>query len=85
MAKEQQPSLDDQVRNLVAKELGKKPEEVLQISRLNEDLGADSLDHIELMIVLEDEFEVNIPDDEADHMQTVGDITAYLRKYLPKG
>lgn len=60
-------------------EILKKPKEtILPTSRIKEDLGADSLDAVELTMFLETEFEVEIPDEDADTLKTINDITDYL-------
>lgn len=59
-----------------------KEEEVTPRADIVEDLGADSLDTIELIMAFEEEFGFEIPDEEAERMRTVGDVIGYLRKRL---
>ena len=69
---------DDQIRekviSIVSKELGKKPQEVSLDSKLKEDCGADSLDAVELVLAIEDDFKIEIPDKEAAKIVKVSDI-----------
>ncbi len=62
---------EEQVKNIVAEQLGVKEEEVKNESSFVDDLGADSLDTVELVMALEEEFEAEIPDDEAEKITTV--------------
>lgn len=68
----------DKVRDIVVDQLGVTDAEVLPDSRLDEDLGCDSLDVIELALAVEAEFGLEIPDDDIHHMKTVRDIHEYL-------
>jgi acyl carrier protein len=70
----------DRVRKIIADLLGVAIEKVTLRARLREDLGADSLDCVELLIALEEEFKIAIPDDAADKIKTVGEVIAYLRQ-----
>ena len=62
---------EEQVKNIVAEQLGVKEEEVKKESSFVDDLGADSLDTVELVMALEEEFEIEIPDEEAEKITTV--------------
>jgi acyl carrier protein len=73
-------SLEAKVRSIVAEQLGVGEEEVKVDSRFVEDLGADSLDLVELIMAMEEEFEAEIPDEEAEKIQTVGDAINYIQK-----
>ena len=64
-------SIEDQVRNIVAEQLGVKEEEVTAEASFVDDLGADSLDTVELVMALEEAFECEIPDEEAEKITTV--------------
>ena len=66
--------------DLAAAKLGKKVEDISLNSRLIEDLGADSLDIVDLLMSIEDEFEVEIPDEDVENLVTVGDVAAELEK-----
>lgn len=64
-------TIEDRVRKIVAEQLGVKEEEVTSEASFVEDLGADSLDTVELVMALEEEFETEIPDEEAEKITTV--------------
>ena len=70
----------DRVRAIIAEQLGVKIEEVTDSASFIEDLGADSLDTVELVMALEEEFGIDIPDEDADKIKTVGDVMEYLKK-----
>ncbi len=72
-------SIQEKLVNLIAEKLGVEPEEVTPEARFIEDLGADSLDIVELIMDLEDEFEMEIPDEEAEKLSTVGDAINYIQ------
>ncbi|MFQ5688756.1 MAG: acyl carrier protein [Gemmatimonadota bacterium] len=68
------------VKEIIAHELGVEQEKVTDEASFVEDLGADSLDTVELVMAFEEEFGIEIPDEDAEQMQTVGDAIAYLAK-----
>ncbi len=68
------------VREIIAQELGVEQEKVTDDASFVEDLGADSLDTVELVMAFEEEFEIEIPDEDAEQMQTVGQAIGYLQK-----
>ena len=68
----------DRVRAIIAEQLGVKLEEVTDAASFIEDLGADSLDTVELVMALEEEFGIEIPDDDAEKMGSVGDAIKYI-------
>ena len=70
------------VREIVADELGHNADQVTVESKFVEDLGADSLDTVELVMRLEEEFECEIPDDEAEKIVTVGAAIEYITSHL---
>ncbi len=70
------------VKSIIAEQLGVKPEEVTEEARFVEDLGADSLDTVELVMALEEEFGVEIPDEDAEKMTTVGAALKYIEEKL---
>ncbi len=70
----------EKVRSIIAEQLGVKPEEVTPEAKFIEDLGADSLDTVELVMALEEEFGIEIPDEEAEKLVTVGDATKYIEE-----
>lgn len=69
---------EEKIINIIANKLSKKPEEIKRTSRLVEDLQADSLDVVELLMMLEDEYGITIPDEEAVKLNTIGDIVDFL-------
>ena len=68
------------VIKVVVEQLGVKEEEVVDSASFQEDLGADSLDVVELVMAFEDEFSIDIPDDEVGEIKTVGDAVSYISK-----
>jgi acyl carrier protein len=68
----------DRVRAIIAEQLGVKLEEVTDSASFIEDLGADSLDTVELVMALEEEFGIEIPDEDAEKMSAVGDAIKYI-------
>ncbi len=71
-------TVPDKVKNIIAEQLGVKPEEVTPEAKFIDDLGADSLDTVELVMALEEEFGIEIPDEEAEKLVTVGDAVKYI-------
>ncbi len=74
----------DKVREMIANQLNIEVDKVKPTSRLVEDLGADSLDNIEMLVALEDEFGITVPDDKADELKTVEDIANFIDKETTK-
>ena len=68
----------DKVKQIIADQLGVKKEEVTEGAKFVDDLGADSLDTVELVMALEEEFGIEIPDEEAEKLVTVGDALRYI-------
>ena len=66
------------VKEIIINELGVEPEKVTLEASFVEDLGADSLDTVELVMAFEEEFGIEIPDEDAEQLQTVGDAVKYL-------
>jgi acyl carrier protein len=71
-------ALFERVQQLIAKELNVKESEVTESATFDGDLKADSLDVVELIMALEDEFSLDIPDEDAEKIRTVGDAVRYL-------
>lgn len=71
-------SIEDQVKSIVAEQLGVKEEEVTNAASFVDDLGADSLDTVELVMALEEEFETEIPDEDAEKITTVQQAIDYV-------
>jgi acyl carrier protein len=69
---------EDKIKSIIAEQLGVKPEEVTPKASFVDDLGADSLDTVELIMALEEEFNIEIPDEDAEKMKTVGDVVKYI-------
>ncbi|MFH1790797.1 MAG: acyl carrier protein [Candidatus Omnitrophota bacterium] len=70
------------VKAIIAEQLGVKPEEVTDQAKFVEDLGADSLDTVELVMALVEEFGVEIPDEDAEKMTTVGEAIRYIEEKI---
>jgi acyl carrier protein len=73
-------SVQDRVIDIVASQLGVSKEQITPETSFIKDLGADSLDTVELVMELEEEFEINIPDDAAEKIQTVGQAVEFIEK-----
>ena len=73
-------SVGDKVKSIVAEQLGVKVEEVTPVASFIDDLGADSLDTVELVMALEEEFNIEIPDEDAEKITTVGDAIKYIEE-----
>ena len=71
-------AVQEKIKSIIAEQLGVNPEEVTPEASFIDDLGADSLDTVELIMALEEEFNVEIPDEDAEKMQTVGDAIKYI-------
>jgi len=72
---------EDQVKEIIARELEVETKQLTPDAKFIEDLGADSLDIVELVMALEEEFGLDIPDEEADKLKTVGDAMNYLKSH----
>lgn len=68
----------DKIKQIIADQLGVKKEEVTDNAKFVDDLGADSLDTVELVMALEEEFGIEIPDEDAEKLATVGDALRYI-------
>jgi acyl carrier protein len=73
-------AVESKIKTIIAEQLGVKPEEVTPNASFVDDLGADSLDTVELIMALEEEFNVEIPDEDAEKMKTVGDAIKYIEE-----
>ncbi|MEI8107744.1 MAG: acyl carrier protein [Verrucomicrobiota bacterium] len=71
-------STEEAVKDLVVTGLSVTPEQVTMEASLIEDLGADSLDTVELVMAFEEEFGIEVPDEDAEKLKTVGDVVAYI-------
>ena len=73
-------AVQDKVKSIIAEQLGVKAEEVVPEASFIDDLGADSLDTVELVMALEEEFGIEIPDEDAEKITTVGDAVKYIEE-----
>jgi len=74
-------NIEAKVKSIIADQLGVGEDEIKAESSFIEDLGADSLDIVELVMAMEEEFEIEIPDDEAENIKTVGDAINYINTH----
>jgi acyl carrier protein len=72
-------SVEKKVKEIVSEQLGKDANEVTDGASFIDDLGADSLDIVELVMAMEDEFGIEIPDEEAEKIKTVKDVIEYIK------
>jgi acyl carrier protein len=77
-------SLEERVIEIVCENLGVNKEQVTRSTSFQEDMGADSLDIVELVMELEEEFEITIPDEQAEKIKTVGEAIDYIERELAK-
>ncbi len=75
-------TVEERVLNIVCEQLGTSRDKVSSETSFINDLGADSLDTVELVMEFEDEFQINIPDEDAEKIQTVGDAVKYISEKL---
>jgi len=71
--------LEDRVLAIIVEQLGVTREELTPKASFIDDLGADSLDIVELVMAMEEEFDIEIPDDDAEKIQTIGDVVSYVK------
>ncbi len=74
--------LEEKVKDIIVEELGVEREKLTDGASFMEDLGADSLDTVELVMAFEKEFDIDIPDEEAEKLRTVGDAMKYLHEKM---
>jgi acyl carrier protein len=72
-------SVDERVKEIIVENLGVDGEKVTSEASFVEDLGADSLDTVELVMAFEEEFDIEIPDEDAERLTTVGEAVSYLK------
>lgn len=77
-------TIEQRVRDIMVEQLGVNADQVTPDAKIVEDLGADSLDVVELIMGLEEEFGYEIPDQEAEKLQTVGDVVKYIEEHQQK-
>jgi len=73
-------TIEEKVKDIIVEQLGVNPEQVTPQASFIEDLGADSLDIAELVMAFEEEFSVEVPDEDAEKLQTVGDVIKYIEE-----
>ena len=73
-------SLEQRVAEIIVEQLGVSPEEISPEASFADDLGADSLDIVELVMAMEEEFDVEITDEDAEKIQTIGEAISYLKE-----
>ena len=76
--------LEEKVKAIIADKLGVEPSEVTNVANFQTDLGADSLDTVEMIMEFEKEFEIEIPDEDTQKIATVGDAIAYVKSKAGK-
>jgi acyl carrier protein len=74
-------AIEDKVKAIITKQLGIKAEQITKETSFINDLGADSLDTVELIMEFEDAFDMNIPDEDAEKIRTVGDAIKYIEEH----
>ena len=72
--------IEQRVKDIIVEQLGVKPDQVVPSAKFIEDLGADSLDTVELVMALEEEFGIEVPDEQAEKLQSVGDVIKYVEE-----
>jgi acyl carrier protein len=76
--------IEQRVKDIIVEQLGVKPDQVTPEAKFIEDLGADSLDTVELIMALEEEFGIEVPDEQAEKLTTVGDVIKYIEEHQQK-
>ncbi|MBR5606396.1 MAG: acyl carrier protein, partial [Verrucomicrobia bacterium] len=71
-------NIEEKVKKIIVEQLTVNPDQVTPDAKFMEDLGADSLDNVELIMALEEEFGLEVPDEEAEKLQSVGDVIKYI-------
>jgi len=74
--------IQEKIKSVIAEQLGVKAEEVTDQAKFVDDLGADSLDTVELVMALEEEYGIEIPDEDAEKLTTVGEAIKYIEEKL---
>ena len=77
-------NVEEKVKDIIVEELGVEREKLTSEASFMEDLGADSLDTVELVMAFEKEFDIDIPDEDAEKLRTVGDAMSYLHEKIGK-
>ncbi len=74
--------LEERIKKIIADQLGVNPDQVIAEASFIDDLGADSLDIVELVMGLEEEFDIEIPDEDAEKITTVGQVVEYIEELI---
>ncbi len=74
-------SIEEKVKNIIVEQLGVNADQVVADAKFIEDLGADSLDTVELVMAFEEEFDIEVPDEDAEKLMSVGDVTKYITEH----
>jgi acyl carrier protein len=74
--------LSDRIQSMVAEQLGVESAEVTKDASIFDDLGADSLDVVELVMILEEAFDIEVPDEAVEEMRTIGDIQRFVESHI---
>jgi acyl carrier protein len=77
-------TVEEKVKNIIVEQLGVEPEQVKPEAQFVNDLGADSLDTVELIMALEEEFDIEIPDEQAEKIKTVGEALEHILNKVAK-
>ena len=73
----------EKVKAILAEQFDVEEDKITADTDLQEDLGADSLDVVDLLMSIEDEFEVEVPDEEIENLKTIGDVVEYIQNNMP--
>lgn len=73
-------NIQDKIKDIIVEQLGVKAEQVVPEAKFIEDLGADSLDTVELVMAFEEEFEIEVPDEDAEKLMSVGEVLKYVEE-----
>ena len=73
-------SIEEKIKGIIVEQLGVNEDQVTPEAKFIEDLGADSLDTVELVMAFEEEFNIEVPDEEAEKLTSVGDVVSYVEK-----
>jgi acyl carrier protein len=77
-------TVEERIKNVIVEQLGVEPEQVKPEAQFINDLGADSLDTVELIMALEKEFDIEIPDEQAEKIKTVGEAVEHIKSKVSK-
>ncbi|MDF1823862.1 MAG: acyl carrier protein [Verrucomicrobiales bacterium] len=73
-------SIEEKVKNIIVEQLGVSEDQVKPEAKFIEDLGADSLDTVELVMAFEEEFDITVPDEDAEKLTSVGEVYSYIEE-----